>query len=246
MSENHPGIGGFFARCRLAYQDNDTGQMLQCDAKFDDPAEFEQHMARIHRRTKPKTPKATMWRRPPRTRQRYEPKEHGVGAWITFAERRDGSIVLRHGQVWSLGPPGIGNSLWVVPDDGGDAVVVKISKRPVLTSQTVLEVVPGHEMHRRNLRRAENLRGFARLFPVVVETRWEYTWSSSKRLAEYWCWHVDPTCPDAVGKPAPSRKFQPYRVTQVILDLISGRINASTTRFCRFCFWLDNIDDTEP
>ena len=50
----------------------------------------------------------------------------------------------------------------------------------------------------------------------------------------------------AVGKPAPSRKFQPYRVTQVISDLISGRINASTARFCRRCFWLDEIDDTVP
>lgn len=81
---------------------------------------------------------------------------------------------------------------------------------------------------------------------MVVDTRWEYTWSSGKTLAEYWRWHVDPNCPDAVGEPAPSTQSQPYTVTEVILDLISGRINASTTRFFRRCFWLDEIDDTAP
>ena len=183
MPEAHLGVGGFLARCRLVYREDDTGRMRQCDAKFGDPAEFEEHMARIHRRTKPKTPQEHLWRHPQRTRQRYESKEYGVGAWITFAERRDGSIVLRGGQVWSLGPPGIGKSLWVVPDDGGDAVVVRVNKRPEFTDRTVLEVVPGHEMHRRNLRRVENLRRFGRLFPVVVDRRWEYTWSSGKTLA---------------------------------------------------------------
>lgn len=245
MLETNPGVGGFFARCRLVYPD-DTGQIQGCDAQFNDPAEFEQHMARIHRRKKPKTPPTHLWRRPRRIQQQYEPKEHGVGAWVTFAERRDGGIVWRHGQVWSLGPPGVGKRLWVMPDDGGDAVVVRINEHPEPTSQTVLEVVPGHEMHRWNLRRAENLRRFGRLFPVVVDTRWEYTWTSGKTRAEYWCWHVDPACPDVAGKPAPSKQFQPYNITEVISDLINGRINATTTRFCRRCFWLDKIDDPAP
>ena len=243
----HPPAGRFLAHCRLIHRDEDAGQMRQCDAQFNDRAEFEEHMARMHRRTQSRSPKALSarrWRRPPRNRQRFEPKEHGVGAWVTFAERRDGRIVLRHGQVWSLGPPGHGRSLWVVPDDGGDAVPVRINKRPVLTTKTMLDVIPGYEMHRQNLRRAENLRRSGRLFPVVADTRWEYTWSAGKTLAEYWCWHVDPDCPQAAGKPAPSKQFHPYSVTQVAMELISGRINSSTTRYCRRCFWLDEIDNT--
>lgn len=245
MPETHTGVSRFFARCRLVYPD-DTGQMRDCDAKFDDPAEFEHHMACIHRRRKPTTPSAHMWRRPRRIRQQYEPKEHGVGAWVTFTEHRDEGIIVRHGQVWSLGPPGTGKSLWVIPDDGGDAVVVRINEHPEPIGQAVLEVVPGHEMHRRNLRRAENLRRFGQLFPVVVDTRWEYTWTSGRTRAEYWCWHVDPACPDAADKPAPSEEFRPYNVTQVISDLINGRINATTTRFCRRCFWLDANGETLP
>ncbi|TDD29643.1 hypothetical protein E1287_30650 [Actinomadura sp. KC06] len=237
-------VGGrFFAWCRLAYRD-DTSQVRLCDAKFDRPAEFVEHMADVHGRTPPRTPKARTWRRPQRTRTLYEPKQYGVGAWATFAEARDGEVILRRGQVWSLGPPGVGNSRWVVPDDGGDAVVVRINQRPVLTGQTLLDVVPGYSMHRQNLRRAENLRRFGRLFPVVVSTHWQYTRSVGKTLVETWCWHVDPTCPDAAGKRAPSKEFQPFDITQVVLELISGRINASTSRFCRRCFWLDDIEDT--
>ncbi|RFS81484.1 hypothetical protein D0T12_31545 [Actinomadura spongiicola] len=240
-------VGKFFARCRLAYRD-DTSQMRLCDTKFDLRAEFVEHMADVHGRTQPRTPgqtpKARTWRRPQRTRKLYEPKEYGVGAWVTFTESRDDKIVLRRGQIWSLGPPRIGNSRWVVPDDDGDAVVVRINQRPVLTSQTLLDVVPGHNMHRQNLRRAENLRRFGRLFPVVVSKHWEYLWLTGKTLVESWCWHVDPMCPDAVGRAAPSKQFQPFNITQVVLELISGRINASTSRFCRRCFWLDDTNDT--
>ncbi|TDB89148.1 hypothetical protein E1264_09255 [Actinomadura sp. KC216] len=127
----------------------------------------------------------------------------------------------------------------MVPDDGGDAVVVRINQRPVLSSETLLDVVPGYSVQRQNLRRAENLRRFGRLFPVVVSKDWEYTRSGGKTLVETWCWHVNPKCPDAVGKPAPSEQTQPFNINQVVLDLINGRINASASRFCRRCFWLD-------
>jgi hypothetical protein len=131
----------------------------------------------------------------------------------------------------------------VVPEDGGDAVVVRVNQRPMLTSRTLLDVVSGYEMHRMNVRRAENVRRFGGVFPVVVDKRWEYGWTRTKELVESLAWHVDPDCPDAIGKPAPSREIRPHNAGEVIRDLVTARINASTTRYCRRCFWLDRAEE---
>jgi hypothetical protein len=234
--------GEFAAICRLASIDEHTGLANWCDAKFTDPARFEEHMRGAHNRKKPQPPAMPKPWRPARRRRLYEPGEYDVGAWVPFAERRCGAVVVRYGQVWSFGPPGEGNSRWVIPDDGGDPVVVRISRQPVLASRTPLHVVSGYEMHRMNVRRAENLRRFGQLFAVVTEARKEPTWSGGLKIAEILCWHVDPSCPDAAGKPEPAAPYTPHDIAEVISSLLSGKINASTSRYCRRCFWLDESE----
>lgn len=235
----------FRAFCRRVHTDADGKPAGQCDIKFDDRDEFERHMADKHASRQPKMPEPFQRWRPRRARKLFEPKLFGVGAFVDFAEERNGQIIIRSGQVWSEGPKGEGRSLWVIPEGGGDAVVVKIRNRPLLTQHAYLEVLPHYSMHRLNVRRAESLRRHGQIFPVVDKTEWGYSWTRGKELQEYWSWHVDPDCPQAAGKSASSKDHAPIGVAEVIRDLLTGRINASTTRYCRECFWLDAVDDAD-
>lgn len=233
----------FRAFCRRIHTGTSGKQAEQCDVKFDDPGEFERHMADRHSMYPLKMPKPFQRWRLCRTRKPFEPKPYGVGALVDFAENRGGQVVIRSGQVWSEGPKGEGRSLWVIPKDGGDAVVVKIRDSPSRTGRTYLEVLPRYSMHRLNMRRAENLRRCGQIFPLVDKSEWSYSWTGGKELREHWSWHVDPNCPEAAGKPAPpSTHHAPIGVAEVIRDLLTGRINASTTRYCRACFWLDTVE----
>lgn len=235
----------FHAFCRRVHTDNDGKTPRQCDIKFDDRDEFERHMADKHASRPPKMPTPLHPWRPHRSRKLFEPKPFGVGAIVDFAEERNGQIIIRSGQVWSEGPKGEGRSLWVIPEDSGDAVVVKIRDHPLLTHHTHLEVLPQYSMHRLNVRRAENLRRCGQIFPVVDKTEWVHSWTRGKELQERWSWHADPDCLQAAGKPAPSTDHAPIGGADVIRDLLTGRINASTTRYCRECFWLDAVDDAD-
>lgn len=184
--------------------------------------------------------------RAPQARKLYEPKAYQVGDWVDFAEHRegDGEIIVRRGQVWSSGPPGEGRTLWVVPDDGGVAVVVKIRQRPMLTDRTLLDVISGHKDYRPTMRIVENLRKFNQLFPVVIKAREEYVRAYEKKMVEYLCWHVNPDCSEAVGKPAPSRNVvSRFNVPELIRELLAGRVNISTSRHCHRCFWLIPSDE---